>query len=270
MNTYQQNQLSLTDRILAEEYQRTQDYLANQQYTYEDLLNYINADKDITDEDLAAWDELYAGSGLSAEQQTRLNTYGKIQQGNQAVDRKTENQANHGALIESFMTNEETTLETKRKILETNKDYISESDYEMFSHYLDTLECVPAYKAADEEMAKQEAEALTPKQYTTYSGDSNMRIDVTGDNFSITVGDTTYNNLEVGSTIASDIRAKTDFVPNNSIFLYKGNVYIKTASDIRQIGGSGTFGVNNDGNSDGKRSLNNLKAALKSGGYEIV
>lgn len=123
-----------------------------------------------------------------------------------------------------------------------------------------------SYKNTTAAQAKA-AEAAKPK-WGEYTSDD-IRVDKPGKNFSLTLGENKYTNLEMGSTAPVDVikAAAQNKVPNNTLFIYKGNIYIKTTDGAQTIGGTGTRGYDDKGSGAGKTQYENLYTALQKAGY---
>ncbi len=105
----------------------------------------------------------------------------------------------------------------------------------------------------------------------TPASTSKARLNVKGDNFSATFDGTKYGNLEIGTNAPEKITSnkQVQAIPNSTMFIADGVIYIKHAEGVRRVGGTGKSGADNTGKGKGTSSYNNLYTALEAKGMVI-
>jgi hypothetical protein len=160
VNAYQQDTLS-NDKILQDgikesqryleqtNYQKARDTLTDQRYTMDKFMGLIDNDTDITADDLANWSNLYADSGLTAEQQAQLSSYGQTRSSEQEQTKKAAQQDAYDYMVNAQLNDGNISLAQKQRILEANKDNLSPETYKVYEDGLKTIKDTEINTAID-------------------------------------------------------------------------------------------------------------------------
>lgn len=121
---------------------------------------------------------------------------------------------------------------------------------------------------------------ITPERDTRFTSWISEPSDIRnkkGDNFSVSVGSTSFTNLELGSNaskeVVSAVKAKVSGgLPIYTLFISSvdNNVYIVLSDgSIKRVGGTGGFKVDHEGKGKGYTNYSSLKALLERRGQII-